>query len=169
MLFIADLKSPFIHRIFADPLRGTCNPRRSKKNCQLLLSNCAGCNRDLYNEWTTDFTSSSFGVIICIWPGFLLCLQALFNCWWNCRVFRISSAAIWRIAWHFSHMSGMGTSTFFQAANKEAPATGAFMAAITPFVDTIIVCTISGLVILSSPYWQNQTGAYLTAISFEDG
>ena len=69
----------------------------------------------------------------------------------------------------FSHMSGMGTSTFFQAANKETPATGAFMAAITPFVDTIIICTISGLVILSSPYWQNQTGAYLTAISFEDG
>ena len=69
----------------------------------------------------------------------------------------------------FSHMSGMGTSTFLQAANKEAPAMGAFMAAITPFVDTIIICTISGLVILSSPYWQHQTGAYLTAISFEDG
>ncbi|MFC1824190.1 alanine/glycine:cation symporter family protein [Thermodesulfobacteriota bacterium] len=69
----------------------------------------------------------------------------------------------------FSHMSGMGTSTFLQAANKEAPAMGAFMAAITPFVDTIIICTISGLVILSSPHWQNQTGAYLTAISFEEG
>ena len=69
----------------------------------------------------------------------------------------------------FSHMSGMGTSTFLQAANQEAPAKGAFMAAITPFVDTIIICTISGIVILSSPYWQNQTGAYLTAISFEEG
>lgn len=69
----------------------------------------------------------------------------------------------------FSHMSGMGTSTFLQAANKEAPAMGAFMAAITPFVDTIIICSISGLVILTGPYWEHQTGAYLTAISFEAG
>lgn len=69
----------------------------------------------------------------------------------------------------FSHMSGMGTSTFLQAANKEAPAMGAFMAAITPFVDTIIISTVSGLVILAGPYWEQQTGAYLTAISFEAG
>ena len=69
----------------------------------------------------------------------------------------------------FSHMSGMGMSPFLQAANKEAPAIGAFMAAITPFVDTIIICTISGLVILIGPYWESQTGAYLTAISFEAG
>jgi AGCS family alanine or glycine:cation symporter len=67
----------------------------------------------------------------------------------------------------FSHMSGMGVGTFLQAANKDTPAAGAFMAAITPFVDTIIICTISGLVILSGPYWEHQTGAYLTAISFE--
>lgn len=66
-------------------------------------------------------------------------------------------------------MSGMGISPFLQAANKEAPAMGAFMAAITPFVDTIIVFTISGLVILIGPYWEHQTGAYLTAISFEAG
>lgn len=69
----------------------------------------------------------------------------------------------------FSHMSGMGVGTFLQAANKETPAAGAFMAAITPFVDTIIVCTISGLVILSGPFWRQQTGAYLTALSFEAG
>jgi len=68
----------------------------------------------------------------------------------------------------FSHMSGMGTSSFLQGANTDTPATGAYMAAITPFVDTIIVCSISGLVILSSPYWQYETGAYLTAASFED-
>ncbi|MEE8398817.1 MAG: amino acid carrier protein, partial [Desulfobacterales bacterium] len=69
----------------------------------------------------------------------------------------------------FSHMSGMGMSTFFQAANKDAPVIGAFMAAITPFVDTIIISSISGLVILIGPYWQQQTGAYLTALSFEAG
>jgi len=67
----------------------------------------------------------------------------------------------------FSHMSGMGTSTFLQAANKETPAMGAFMAAITPFVDTIIICSITGLVILATPYWQYQTGAHLTATAFE--
>ena len=69
----------------------------------------------------------------------------------------------------FSHMSGMGTSTFLQGANKEAPAMGAFMAAITPFVDTIIICSVTGLVILSAPYWQLKTGAHLTAASFEAG
>ncbi len=69
----------------------------------------------------------------------------------------------------FSHMSGMGTSTFLQGANKDNPAMGAFMSAITPFVDTIIICTVTGLVILSAPYWQTQTGAYLTAASFENG
>jgi len=69
----------------------------------------------------------------------------------------------------FSHMSGMGTSTFLQAANRDAPAKGAFMSAMTPFVDTIIICSITGLVILSVPNWKYQTGAYLTAESFEAG
>lgn len=69
----------------------------------------------------------------------------------------------------FSHMSGMGMSTFFLAANKDAPVLGAFMAAITPFVDTIIISSISGLLILIGPYWEHQTGAYLTALSFEAG
>lgn len=69
----------------------------------------------------------------------------------------------------FSHMSGMGTSAFLQAANEDVPAKGAFMSAMTPFVDTIIICSITGLVILSGPNWQYQTGAYLTAESFEAG
>jgi len=69
----------------------------------------------------------------------------------------------------FSHMSGMGTSTFLQGANKEAPAMGAFMSAITPVVDTVIICSITGLVILSTSNWQYQTGAHLTAASFEAG
>ncbi len=69
----------------------------------------------------------------------------------------------------FSHMSGLGTSTFLQGANEEPPAIGAFMSAITPFVDTIILCTITGLVILSTSFWQDITGAYLTLESFEFG
>jgi len=69
----------------------------------------------------------------------------------------------------FSHMSGMGTSAFLQAANKDTPAKGAFMSAMAPFVDTVIICSITGLVILSVPNWKHQTGAYLTAAAFEAG
>lgn len=69
----------------------------------------------------------------------------------------------------FSHMSGMGTSAFLQGANKDNPAAGAFMSAITPFVDTIIICTITGLVILSGSVWQYETGAHLTVVAFEAG
>lgn len=69
----------------------------------------------------------------------------------------------------FSHMSGMGTSTFLQAANKDEPAIGAFMSAITPFVDTVIICSITGLVILSVPHWRMLTGAHLAATAFEAG
>ena len=69
----------------------------------------------------------------------------------------------------FSHMSGLGTSTFLQGANEEPPATGAFMAAVVPFIDTIIICTVSGLVILSTPLWQSETGGYLALGAFELG
>lgn len=69
----------------------------------------------------------------------------------------------------FSHMSGEGVAPFFQGANEERPAIGALMSAITPFVDTIIVCTITGLVILATSNWHNETGAYLTSQSFEAG
>ncbi len=69
----------------------------------------------------------------------------------------------------FSHMSGMGTSAFLQAANREPPAHGALMSAVTPFVDTIIICSITGLVILTFPNWKYQTGAHLTAVSYEAG
>jgi AGCS family alanine or glycine:cation symporter len=69
----------------------------------------------------------------------------------------------------FSHMSGMGTSAFLQGANKENPSAGAFMSAITPFVDTIIICSVTGLVILSGSDWQNTTGAHLTVLAFESG
>ena len=40
------------------------------------------------------------------------------------------------------------------------------MSALTPFVDTVIICTITALVILNSSFWLNETGAYLTLISF---
>ena len=43
------------------------------------------------------------------------------------------------------------------------------MSAITPVVDTIVICSITGLVILSTSKWQYLTGAHLTASSFEAG
>ncbi|MBF0273819.1 MAG: sodium:alanine symporter family protein [Nitrospinae bacterium] len=67
----------------------------------------------------------------------------------------------------FSHGSGIGVSPFLHGANKDHPATGAYMAALTPVVDTLIVCTITGLVILSSGYWKDLTGAFLTVQSYE--
>lgn len=36
-------------------------------------------------------------------------------------------------------------------------------------VDTIIICTIPGLVILSGTSWQYETGAHLTVLAFEAG
>ena len=49
---------------------------------------------------------------------------------------------------------------------RDHPAVGALMSAVTPVIDTCTVCTITGLVILSSSYWPIENGAYLTAISF---
>jgi AGCS family alanine or glycine:cation symporter len=67
----------------------------------------------------------------------------------------------------FSHGSGVGMAPFFQAANTDHPLRGAFMAAAIPVVDTLIVCTITGLVILSHGFWQVWTSAHLTVSSFE--
>ena len=69
----------------------------------------------------------------------------------------------------FSHTSGIGVSPFLQGANTDHPSIGAFMAAITPVIDTLIVCTITALVILSTNYWSVSTGAHLTTLSFDSG
>jgi len=69
----------------------------------------------------------------------------------------------------FSHGGGLGGTVFLQAANEDPPAEGAFMSAMEPFVDTIIICSVTGLVILSAPYWPNTTGAFLTLASFDLG
>ncbi|MBF0590355.1 MAG: sodium:alanine symporter family protein [Magnetococcales bacterium] len=69
----------------------------------------------------------------------------------------------------FSHFSGMGVAPFLQSANTDHPAKGAYMAALAPLVDGLLVCTMTGLVILSKGHWPDLTGAYLTVISFQDG
>ncbi|OSM08643.1 alanine/glycine:cation symporter family protein [Magnetofaba australis] len=67
----------------------------------------------------------------------------------------------------FSHGSGIGLAPFLHAANRDHPVVGAMMAGMIPLVDTILVCTATGLVILSSGLWHEQTGAYLTVSAFQ--
>ncbi|MBF0621347.1 MAG: sodium:alanine symporter family protein [Magnetococcales bacterium] len=66
----------------------------------------------------------------------------------------------------FSHGSGIGIAPFLQGANTDHPARGAFLAALVPFIDTIIICSITGLVVLSVGDWREITGAYLTVSAF---
>lgn len=67
----------------------------------------------------------------------------------------------------FSHNSGMGIAPFLHGANRDNPIIGAKLAALVPLVDTLIICSITGLVILSLGQWQELTGAFLTASTFE--
>lgn len=69
----------------------------------------------------------------------------------------------------FSHFSGMGIAPFLHGANDDHPAQGAYLAALVPLVDTLIVCSITGLVILSVGDWYGLTGAYLTVTAFQTG
>ncbi|GAB6054415.1 sodium:alanine symporter family protein [Magnetospira thiophila] len=68
----------------------------------------------------------------------------------------------------FSHGSGIGIAPFWHGANKDHPARGAYMAAAVPLVDTLVVCTTTGLVILSTDMWTDLTGAFLTVSVFEE-
>ncbi len=66
----------------------------------------------------------------------------------------------------FSHGSGIGITPFWQGANRGDPARSAFLAAAVPVADTLVVCTTTGLVILTAGKWMDTTGAYLTVTSF---
>ncbi|OEJ64455.1 alanine/glycine:cation symporter family protein [Magnetovibrio blakemorei] len=66
----------------------------------------------------------------------------------------------------FSHGSGIGITPFWQGANHDHPARGAYMAAAVPVADTLIICTTTALVILTAGQWLDTTGAYLTVSSF---
>ncbi|SCA56147.1 Sodium:alanine symporter [Candidatus Terasakiella magnetica] len=66
----------------------------------------------------------------------------------------------------FSHGSGIGIAPFWQGANRDCPAQSSMLAAAVPVVDTLIVCTTTGLVVLTADKWLDTTGAYLTVSSF---
>ena len=68
----------------------------------------------------------------------------------------------------FSHGSGIGITPFWQGANRDHPSRSAFMAAAIPVVDTLVICTTTGLVVLTAGKWMDLTGAYLTVTSFAD-
>lgn len=68
----------------------------------------------------------------------------------------------------FSNESGMGSAAVVAAAAKtKKPVTQALIAMTQTFIDTIIVCTITGLVILSTGVWSSGlNGVALTTSAF---
>lgn len=71
----------------------------------------------------------------------------------------------------FSNESGLGSSPIAAAAAKTSnPVQQALVSMIQTFIDTIIVCSMTGFVILSTGVWTNgETGAPLTADAFSHG
>ena len=69
----------------------------------------------------------------------------------------------------FSNESGLGSSPIAAAAAKTAnPVRQALVSMSQTFIDTIVVCTFTGLVIISSGHWSSgETGAALSAHAFE--
>ena len=71
----------------------------------------------------------------------------------------------------FSNESGLGSSPIAAAAAKTKNPVGQALVSMTQtFIDTIVVCTMTGIVIISSGLWSNgDTGAGLTSTVFELG
>ncbi len=71
----------------------------------------------------------------------------------------------------FSNESGLGSSPIAAAAAKTPnPVRQALVSMTQTFIDTIVVCTFTALVILSSGVWSGgDTGAGLSALAFEHG
>ena len=71
----------------------------------------------------------------------------------------------------FSNEAGLGSAPIAHAAAKtEGPVTQGMVAMLGCFIDTILVCTVTGLVILITGAWTSgQTGSALSALAFEAG
>ena len=69
----------------------------------------------------------------------------------------------------FSNEAGLGSAPIAHAAARtKNPVRQGLIAMLGTFIDTIIVCTITALVILTSTVWQTgEEGASLTALSFD--
>ncbi len=70
----------------------------------------------------------------------------------------------------FSNESGLGSAPIAAAAAKTPnPVKQALVSMTQTFIDTLVVCTMTGLVILSSGLWTlDKTGAELTTLSFRE-
>ena len=71
----------------------------------------------------------------------------------------------------FSNESGLGSAPIAAAAAKtKDPASQALVSMTQTFIDTIVVCTMTGLVLILTGAWSNgQTGAELTTTAFQAG
>ena len=71
----------------------------------------------------------------------------------------------------FSNESGLGSSPIAAAAAQtKHPVTQALVSMTQTFIDTIVVCTMTGLVLILSGEWSNGlTGAELTTVAFGEG
>jgi AGCS family alanine or glycine:cation symporter len=71
----------------------------------------------------------------------------------------------------FSNESGLGSAPIAAAAAKtKSPITQALVSMTQTFIDTIIVCTMTGLVLILTGVWSNgTTGAELTTIAYAAG
>jgi AGCS family alanine or glycine:cation symporter len=69
----------------------------------------------------------------------------------------------------FSNEAGLGSAPIAHAAAQtKGPVSQGLIAMLAPFIDTIIVCSFTALVILTSGDWTSgQTGAALTSSAFE--
>lgn len=68
----------------------------------------------------------------------------------------------------FSNEAGLGSAPIAHAAARtDQPAREGLVAMIGPFIDTIVVCSMTALIIIVSGMWQEgKTGASLTTLSF---
>ena len=71
----------------------------------------------------------------------------------------------------FSNESGLGSAPIAAAAAQtKSPITQALVSMTQTFIDTIIVCTMTGLVLILTGVWSNgETGAELTTMAFAAG
>lgn len=69
----------------------------------------------------------------------------------------------------FSNESGLGSSPIAAAAAKTPNPVGQAIVSLTQtFIDTIVICTFTGIVIISSGFWTSgESGAGLTALAFQ--
>lgn len=69
----------------------------------------------------------------------------------------------------FSNEAGMGSSAMAHSAAKSAPAKEGIVALLEPFIDTIVICSITAFALLSTGAWSQVgiEGSEMTAWAFE--